>query len=264
MSSAYLDSDAAIAGLPTSLQFRTVRPYAAYALYGLTALGGHLLAIDTLRGYLLRIDPHTDNTTILNPFHVQNFLDVTGLARQGETLWLTRGKQIYTCSLSDLNPQPFLTLPDLIDGIAVSDTTLYVSSQQAGYIWVISSSTGKKITQFRAPGVGVENLTLRGEELWVCDRTEQSVYCLDRATGNLQFSVLTPFDSPTGLTFYPDSQTGDSMLYVAYASEEAYIRDDPNANPPPTTRISRSHLCPSPAFCLSPGGSLCPVQWLLD
>ena len=58
------------------------------------------------------------------------------------------------------------------------------------------------------------------------DTIEQTVYCLDRATGKVQFlASLTPFESPTGLTFHQDT------LYVAYADREIYIRDNPNAEP---------------------------------
>lgn len=79
--------------------------------------------------------------------------------------------------------------------------------------------------------MGVENITVRAEELWVCDRTEQTVYCLDRATGEIKYSVLTPFECPTGLAFCLNSQTNQTTLYVAYASEEPYIRDNPNMDP---------------------------------
>jgi transglutaminase-like putative cysteine protease len=70
---------------------------------------------------------------------------------------------------------------------------------------------------------------VRDEELWVCDRTEQTVYCMDRATGAVNFSILTPFASPSALAFHPDPQTGEPLLYVAYCDEEVYIRDDPNS-----------------------------------
>jgi transglutaminase-like putative cysteine protease len=36
---------------------------------------------------------------------------------------------------------------------------------------------------------------------------------------------------PTGLAFYTNPETGEDTLYVAYASEEPYIRDNPNADP---------------------------------
>jgi hypothetical protein len=70
-----------------------------------------------------------------------------------------------------------------------------------------------------------------GEELWVCDSVEQTVYCLERATGDIQFSVLTPFDCPTGIAMHSHPETGQETIYVAYASEEVYIRDNPNADP---------------------------------
>ena len=70
---------------------------------------------------------------------------------------------------------------------------------------------------------------MRDEELWVCDRLEQTVYCLERGTGETKFNVLTPFENPTGLGFYTHPETGEEVLYVAYAGDELFIRDDPNS-----------------------------------
>jgi len=124
-----------------------------------------------------------------------------------------------------------VTLPYPADGVTVWESTVYVSCQKAGYVLIYNRTTGNLITQFYAPGIGVEHLTVRGEELWVSDNIQQTVYCLERATGEIQFSLLTPFENPTGLAFYTDPQTGEDTLYVAYAGEEPYIRDDPNAEP---------------------------------
>ena len=41
---------------------------------------------------------------------------------------------------------------------------------------------------------------------------------------------MTPFDSPTGLAIHSHPETGQT-IYVAYAGEEPYIRDNPNAEP---------------------------------
>ncbi len=209
---------------------RTIRPIAAYALHGLVVWQNRLIALDALRGYLLHIDPVTDDTTILNPHQVDTFIQATGLAIGGETIWFTQENNVYFCSIHDLTPQLFVSLPYIADGVGVWESTIYVTSQKAGYIFIYERSTKRQITRFALPGVGVANLTVRDEELWLCDRTEQTVYCLDRATGLLQFSLLTPFEQPTGLAFMPHA-TGQSTLYVAYASEEAYIRDNPNENP---------------------------------
>ena len=67
----------------------------------------------------------------------------------------------------------------------------------------------------------MENLAVSEETLWVCDAVEQTVYCIDRATGEVQFSVLTPFESPTGIAIHKNAETGKEALYVAYASEGA-------------------------------------------
>lgn len=211
---------------------RTIRPICAAALQGIAFWGDKLIAIDATGGYVLQIDPLTDNTKILNPSPELDFVGATGLAVSGETLWLTWEDRVYFCQLNgDLTPQLFITLPYTADGIAVKDSTIYVTCKRAGYILVYGRETAREITRLYAPGVGVENITVRDEELWVSDADEQTVYCLDRATGEIQFSVLTPFECPTGLAFHTDPQTGQDFLYVAYASEEPYIRDNPNADP---------------------------------
>ncbi|HEY9639567.1 MAG TPA: transglutaminase family protein, partial [Coleofasciculaceae cyanobacterium] len=213
------------------LQRRTVRPIGVYALRGIASNGTHLLALDSIRGHLVQVDCTNDNTTVLNPHNVQEFVDARGLALWEEQIWFVKENQILWCTLSDFTPNLFTTLPYEADGVAVWQSTVYVASQKTGYILVFDRVTGKRITQFPAPGVGVENLTVIGEELWVCDDIERSVYCMDRATGEVQFSVLTPYDCPSAIAFHVTNQAtgqGDRILYAAYAEEEFYIRDNPN------------------------------------
>jgi len=213
----------------TNSLWRTIRPIGAATLHGIAFVDGKLIAIDTIKGHLLEIDPANDNTTIINPHATAEFLDATGIALWENTLWLTRENTVYCCQFGEFKLQEFVTLPYPANGVAVWQDTVYVTCQKIGDILIFDRQTKSQITQFFAPGVGVENITVRDEELWVCDTTEQSVYCLDRATGDIKFSVLTPFASPTGLAFY--RAQGDETLYVAYADEEAYIRDNPNAEP---------------------------------
>ncbi|MBW4656062.1 MAG: transglutaminase [Kaiparowitsia implicata GSE-PSE-MK54-09C] len=204
---------------------RSVRPLGIYALAGITSTAdGNLLAIDPSRGYVLKIDPATDNTTILNTQQSEHFLDAGGLYLAGDTLWFTRDNSIYFCNLTDFTPQLFGSLPYPADGVAVWQSAVYVSCQKAGYILIYDITTRREITRFTSPGVGIERLTIRDEDLWICDDIEQSVYCMDRATGELKFSVLTPFRPPTGLAFQPTTNT----LYVAYMIEEGFVRDNPN------------------------------------
>ncbi|WP_392531774.1 transglutaminase domain-containing protein [Nostoc sp. C117] len=210
---------------------KTIRPLTAATLSGITFIKDRLIAIDSIKGHLLEIDPISDNSKILNPHQVKEFLDVTGLAVWENTLWVSRDRSVYLSNLNTLGLEHFVTLPYPADGVAVWETTVYISCQRLGYILVFDQETRKEITRFYAPGVGVENLTVNQEMLWICDRTEQSVYAMDRATGELQFSVLTPFECPTGIAIHKNGETGKESIYVAYASEEAYIRDNPNADP---------------------------------
>lgn len=223
-------------GSSSNPMHRTIRPMGVSSLYGMTFVGKNCFAIDSSRGFLLQIDPQTDNATVVNPDQTFEFTDVKGLAVWSDSLWFTRYDTVYVCqqalvgdTVVNIDPEPFVTLPYNIDGIAVWKSTVYISSKQAGYIFVYSISSRREITRFYTPGIGVENLTVRDEELWVCDRLEQTVYCLERGTGETRFNVLTPFESPSGLGFYTHPTTGEQLLYVAYAGDELFIRDDPNS-----------------------------------
>ena len=226
-----MNSASSAATLMYSSWRRTIRPIGSAALQGIAFLERQLLAIDTIKGHLLEIDPKTDNTKVLNPQLVNEFVDVSGLAVWEDTLWCARDNTVYFCQLADLILKPFVTLSYPANGVAVWQSTVYVTCQKLGYILIFDRNTGRQITKFYAPGVGAENLTVHNEELWVSDTTEQTVYCLDRATGEIRFSVLTPFESPTGLSFCRDPETQQEILYVCYAGEEPYIRDNPNAEP---------------------------------
>jgi hypothetical protein len=213
--------------------FRTIRPFAACAIHGIAFYQNVLYAIDAINGYLLQIDPLNDQTKIINPQGWSEFIGATGLAIADDTLWFTTDESVYYCSLKDetLTPKLFTRLSDIANGIAVYQSTVYVTCHRRGYIYVFNKDNQREITHFYAPGIGIENLTIRGEELWVCDTIEQTVYCLDRGTGDKIFSVLTPFESPSGLAFYQDTHTNKEVLYVAYANIEPYIRDNPNIEP---------------------------------
>ena len=182
-----------------------IQPIGVKALYGLTLVDDYLLAVDPFRGYLLRIDPETGNTQILNSPRGRIFLREqpgwpTGRARSG---WL-RDHEVLVTGLDDIQLMPVLTLPYPANGLAVWDKTLYVSCKKAGYIFVFDRDSGQRITQFPAPGISIENLSVWGDYLWVCDQVEQSVYGLDRATGEVQVKMLTPFTTPTGLAVPPE------------------------------------------------------------
>jgi hypothetical protein len=210
----------------------TIRPIGVYALSGLAANGERLLAVDTVRGYLLGIDPHTNNTTILNPHQLLDWIGVTGLTYCDETFWLAKGQEVLWCDSQTLTPTVFTRLPYPVTGVAVCGSIVYASCQKSGYIHVFDRTTGNQIEKIPQPGIGTETLTVDGDALWVCDRAEQTVYCLDRTTGAIQFSALTPFSSPTGIAFYPSEAGQAPTCYVVYADEEPYIRDDPNSKSP--------------------------------
>jgi transglutaminase-like putative cysteine protease len=220
--------------LPDSLP-NLIRPVAAYTLYGLVWTSfesiPYAVALDTYQGNLLKIDPHTDSASILNPYTTIQFRDASSIAISGDKLFVTKDNSIYYCNTVDFDLQPYMELPDRVEGIAVSEGAVYVSSSQAGKIFVFGRATRGLLRVMPAPGIGFEALTLREDELWICDRTEETVYCLEAKTGEIKFRALTPFPKPTGLGFCGND------LYVVYTDDEYYIRDNPNDPEPLSVQV---------------------------
>ncbi|NEO84300.1 MAG: transglutaminase family protein [Spirulina sp. SIO3F2] len=205
----------------------TLYPLATAKLQGIAFSGDNLYTLDSTTGYLLEVGCDHSATQILNSDCWQDFVGATGLALEGQNLWFTRYRDLYCWNLQtpEVRPQRLMTLREEVQGIAIQDSTIYLSCVRQQKILVFSRDNYREITHFYAPGIGAEKLAVRGEELWVCDDLEQTVYCLDRATGEVLFNVLTPFENPTAVAF------AGEQLYVAYVQDEPYIRDNPNAYP---------------------------------
>lgn len=219
---------------------RIIRPIGFYAISGLVGRGDRLWGLDRIRGYLAEIAPGSNSATVLNPHQAQHWTDATGLALGQDQLWFGQGRKIWQAGfnapaangLGLTAPAVFAQLPYEVDGLAVGESMLYASCQKSGYIHVFERSTAKLVTRLPQPGVGRSSLAVTAAALWVCDREEQTVYCLDRATGEVRFSALTPFASPTGIAFCQEEGAAEPTCYIAYADEEPYIRDDPNSEDP--------------------------------
>lgn len=237
-------------------QWRTVMPLGAYQLYGLAwvdpqalwlrqlsrmpfcqgTVGSSLLALDRVRGYLLLINPENDHSEILNPYQGDELLDAQGLCLWQDTLWFCQDDWVYYCVLPDLTIHPFKRFSYPVQGVAVDEQGVYVTCQKSGYIHHLDQQTGKELGKLSAPGIGEENLAVRPDALWVCDRLEQSVYRLDRQTGEILAAALTPFTDPTALSF-----SDQGLFWVAYAGEEPYLRDNPNNLETPLEIASRDY-----------------------
>ena len=167
----------------------TIYPIGAYNLYGLVWQTDGVdakpsaICVDAYQGHLLKIDPLSEGATVLNTYTALQFRDATGLAIAGETLWIVKNNWIYYCNMVDYDLQPFMELPNRVDGIAVSEGGVYVSSSEVGKIFVFGRATRTLLRVMDAPGAGFEALTLVGEELWVSDRTEETVYRLSLHLG---------------------------------------------------------------------------------
>lgn len=217
----------------------TIRPIITSSLDGIAFLNNILLAIDSKNGYLLQIDPKTNNISIINNHLWEDFIGAKGLAIADNTIWFISRDLVYFCQIETENnqlklanlPQLFVKLSYPGNGIAVYENTVYITCEKTGNILVYSRDKAESITRFYAPGVGSENITVKEEEIWISDQIEQTVFCLDRATGKTKFSILTPFENPTAISFCLDQDTGKETLYVAYTNQEPYIRDNPNIEP---------------------------------
>jgi transglutaminase-like putative cysteine protease len=220
----------------TSLSLpRMIRPVGAYTLFSLIwhEIDGkqYAISLDAYTGNLLQIDPHTESATVLNSHTTEQFQDATGVAISGDTLWVAKDQGIYYCSMKTYDLLPFMELPQRINGIAVSEGAVYASSQEVNSIFVVGRATRGLIRVMPAPGIGGESLTLHKDDLWVSDRSEQTVYCLDPKTAEIKMRAMTPFANPSGLDFCGDD------LYVVYTDDEYYIRDNPNDPDPLSVQI---------------------------
>lgn len=234
---------------------RIIYPLSVARLCGLGVWQGQFLSLDRFQGYVVQIDPDTDNVRILNNQQVDLFRDSNSLTVGDDILWFTKGTRIYRCDLHTWEVTYVAEVKDRAEGIAVAGNTLYVSNARLGLIYVVSATQGNTITQFRAPGVGQEYLVVQGEDLWVCDDTEQTVYCLDRATGQQRFSFLTPFEHPSGLNFLPvsgEDHQPQPQLYVLYSGEQPYIQDDPNGYEPLRLANRDRSLIQALHYCYDP------------
>jgi transglutaminase-like putative cysteine protease len=199
-----------------------IYPCPAYSLRGLVWHGGKGITLDSYRGYLLEVDPATDNTIVLNQFTTREFLGATDLAITEDVIWVVRDNQISYGKWGVFELEPYLQLPDPIEGITVSEGGVYVTCHRLGEILVFGRATRNLLRRIPAPGNGEETLTIQGGRLWVCDRLEETIYCLDSKTGKVYHRALTPYPDPRGLDFYQE------QLYVVHSGREFYIRDNPN------------------------------------
>jgi transglutaminase-like putative cysteine protease/glutamine cyclotransferase len=231
---------------PNGLQFTRLQPLGASALEGVTVVQDRLWVLDYNWGYLFELDPVTGQGHLCNPKLTYALRDTYALASSENLwLWVAQRDSIYRLplqqieDLSTLENYYFCRTPFPIEGLDVDPSGIYATCYQREKILHLDPKTGVLIQEFPAPGVGREHLAIQGDYLWVSDRREETLYILDRKTGQELGRILTPFPGPTGLTFWRN------QLWVAYTSEEAYIQDNPNAEDPLSVgRRTKTWLAP--------------------
>lgn len=61
--------------------------------------------------------------------------------------------------------------------------------------------TGEVIKSFHIPGVFPTGMTFDGKHIWLADRKDKMIYCIEPASGKVVRSIPTPGYWPTGLTW---------------------------------------------------------------
>lgn len=127
-----------------------IHPVAAYVLRGLVWCGDQAISLDVYRGYIVQIDPYTEAVTILNSTTASRLRQqlgdswqdtLHGIALTGKTFWLTHGNCVYCADVDNFEFQLFAELPEVVQGIAVSEGGVYLSSRQAGKIFMLGRAT---------------------------------------------------------------------------------------------------------------------------
>lgn len=201
-----------------------IRPYCFENLRGLSAYQeDRLLILDGDKGYIATVDS-SNNTTIINSRQTDYFRYASGLDYYHHEIWYTKNKRVMRIP-DDFSSEPevFVVLKPRVSGVVATKTEVFVVST-TNKIYVFENTrigeTPQLLREYDSPGAGVDDITFHKGHLWVCDRSEQTIYCLDPDTGKVKYNFLVPFDSPQGIAFLKD------QLYVAYSNEEAVIQDD--------------------------------------
>jgi len=189
---------------------------------GLIWWENQFLTVDPDAGYLLTINPMTDRTTVINGPSVQDWRGVTALTTDGTRIWVLRGDQILSVDLATWRLKLLWDLDSYGDGLAWFEQSFFVSIQDEPTIKRYQASSGNLLETFATPGVGLTHLSVHGDDLWACDQTEQTVFCLDPRDCTIRFSVLTPYEGPIGLAWL------DEYCFVLYSRVDYALEPDPN------------------------------------
>jgi transglutaminase-like putative cysteine protease len=217
-----------------------IRPLAAGLITGLARVDADLLVVDTRSGRVAVVDPQTDDTVVVNEGYAQQFVGARGLAISGGRMWSTTSAGI-------------MCWPLATDGRRVAGPAeLFASCQDAqgiavvgGVVYTVHDRSGDRTARVEARhldgeldqvwpihGIGRRAICATDDALWVVSDAEQTLYCLDRQTGEELFRAVTPQELPTAVLAQPEATPADpGELLVAYYSDEPFIADDPWSQP---------------------------------
>ena len=219
---------------------RMIRPLAAGCITGLARTGMDLLVLDARSGRVGAVDPETDNTLVVNEGFAAQFVGARGLALGAGRMWSTTSAGILSWPLAGdgrrvAGAAKLEASCEDAQGIALAGDEIYTVHDRSGDRPArveVRNHAGEVSDVWPIPGIGRRALCATETALWMVSDAEQTLYCLDRATGQTRYRAVTSQELPTAILAAPSATPDDpGELLVAYYNDEPYIADDPWSQP---------------------------------
>lgn len=157
------------------------------------------------------------------------FKTPTGLAYDGEVLWVSSPRSKYIVALDPENGDIIRNITNPVStpwGLAWDGSYLWIDSANSLKLYQINTIDGSVISSINAPGINPSGLTWDGSYLWVSDFVTEKIYQVDPSSGMVLKDIDTPIPGkiPTGLAWY------GAKLWVSDVSVSYILEVDPVNN----------------------------------
>lgn len=213
---------------------KAYRPFFFKNLSAITSLGdNHLLLCDRDRGMLTEVNLARETEFFEKQYNVNDYAGCESICYYNGYLYSVYGNRIYLAEYhiqtQHLRPRVLTSIPDCdrLKGIAVTAEKIYLVTDKNILIG------DKHNLEFEAIGelsnVGrISDLCYFQDNLLIVDEQRQVVIIFSLEKGKAIAEILTPFESPTGLTAVYHEQAKKEVLYLSYSkpSFEVYKPDN--------------------------------------
>lgn len=210
---------------------RAYRPFFFENLSGITYIGDNrVLLCDRSRGMLTEVDLVTETETFRKTYNVDDYAGVDSICYFDGYLYSIYQNKVYIADYSSnadrLINERLLSIPDCsaLTGIAVTDTKIYLATKNR-LIHACDKETEAIEELGRTPGVGIADLCYFNNSLLIVDAKEQTVYVFDINKNKIIYSLLAPFENPTGITMVYNEQVGEDRFYLSYSRPSFEVYD---------------------------------------